>query len=594
MTHVAMITTSTLPLIILTMPLFSKKINKNLSLTNTIKITFFTSIFPMLITMKHSINSLSTSITLTDTRLMNAALTTTINKYSAMFMPTALLITWSIMEFSPWYVQKTKLTKNFTKLLTTFLISMLILATAGSLLQLLIGWEGVGIMSFLLINWWFSRSNANSSALQAIIYNRIGDIGLILIMVALATDLSSWDNEQTMTTNTKTTLLSTGFILAATGKSAQFFMHLWLPAAMEGPTPVSALLHSSTMVVAGVYLLAQYHPMLNPTMTTTICLCLGMTTSIYAASSALVQNDMKKIIAFSTSSQLGLMMTAIGMNCPNLAILHMLSHATFKATLFLAAGSTIHNAQNEQDIRKMGAMKITLPISSTALTTNGLALSGLPFLSGFYSKDTILETLFSSHLNAWALLATLISTTMTSSYTMRMIIITTTKTPNHKPMTMFSESETQQTAPLIRLTLTTIIVGPALLTTLLDSPHPPTLTTLEKIAPTMALMLGAYLVTELTDYFPSTTKTQTLTKLLNNLAFFKTLHRNLPNRALNTGYLVSHQLTDLLWLEKSGPNTIINSNVLQSKITSSQKGLLKNYLMTLLITLAIATTILMD
>lgn len=163
---------------------------------------------------------------------------------------------------------------------------------------------------------------------------------------------------------------------------------------------MSALLHSSTIVVAGVYLLAQYHPILNPTITTTICLCLGITTSIYAASSALVQNDMKKIIAFSTSSQLGLIMTAIGINCPNLAIFHILSHATFKATLFLAAGSTIHNTQNEQDIRKMGAIKTTLPISSTALTTNGLALSGLPFLSGFYSKDTILETLFSSHLNA--------------------------------------------------------------------------------------------------------------------------------------------------------------------------------------------------
>nr|YP_010026548.1 NADH dehydrogenase subunit 5 [Calotes mystaceus]QOQ85770.1 NADH dehydrogenase subunit 5 [Calotes mystaceus] len=592
MVHTCVTTLSALPFFILALPLASNKIYKTMNHTKAVKMALLASMVPFILTMKHLVTSISMTANLVHIHSTDVTLTVTMGRYSTMFMPTALLVTWSIMEFSPWYVKTTKLTTNFTKFLMIFLISMLILATAGTLLQLLIGWEGVGIMSFLLINWWFSRSNANSSSLQAIIYNRIGDIGLILAMVTLIMDLSSWDNDHIMLVNTKNILLSIGLIMAASGKSAQFLMHLWLPAAMEGPTPVSALLHSSTMVVAGVYLLAQYHPMLNSTLISTACLCLGTTTSIYAASSATTQNDIKKIIAFSTSSQLGLMMTSIGINCPNLAMLHMISHATFKATLFLAAGSAIHNLQNEQDIRKMGATKITLPITSSTLTTNGLALSGLPFLSGFFSKDPILETMFSSHLNAWALLATLVSTTMTASYTLRMIILSLTKTPNNKPMMMFSESENPQTHPLIRLTLATITVGPTLLTTMLNTAQPMTLTTLEKLTPTFALMLGSYMTLEFIYSDTTINKPNTITKLLNNLAFFKTLHRNLPNISLKSGSLLSHQLTDLLWLEKSGPHTISTTNTLQSKTASLQKGLLKNYLMSILTTVAIMAAIL--
>nr|YP_009519893.1 NADH dehydrogenase subunit 5 [Diploderma flaviceps]ART66039.1 NADH dehydrogenase subunit 5 [Diploderma flaviceps] len=585
-------TTTTLfivPIIILTAPLISKTINKTLTPKRAVKVAFLMSTIPAMLMIKCSIKSMSTHTCLLNTNPMMITTTMTINKYSTLFMPAALMVTWSIMEFSSWYMQKTKLTKNFTKLLLTFLVAMMILATAGSFMQLLIGWEGVGIMSFLLINWWFSRSNANSSALQAIIYNRIGDIGLIFVMTMLAINQTSWTTEQVMATNTKTTLFSMGLIMAAAGKSAQFFMHLWLPAAMEGPTPVSALLHSSTMVVAGVYLLAQLHPMLKPTLPLSACLYLGVTTSIYSATSALTQNDIKKVIALSTSSQLGLMMTAIGLGCPNLAILHMISHATFKATMFLAAGSVIHNIQNDQDIRKIGSSKTTLPITSMALTTNGLTLSGLPFLSGFYSKDAILEALFSSHLNAWALLATLISTTMTATYTLRMVVLTTTKSPNHKPMMLFSESSKSQTKPLIRLTLTTIILGPALITIMPNTTT--TLATLTKLTPTMAMTTGAYLALESFNTHTNFNQKHYTTKLLNNLGFFSMLHRNLPNISLNSSYLLSHQLTDLLWLEKSGPTTANTINLAQSKVTTAQKGLMKNYLLSLLITTMVATTI---
>nr|ARM56350.1 NADH dehydrogenase subunit 5 [Draco maculatus] len=585
MAHTPIIVLSLTSLAILTLPLIPNKSPYKLELKSAVKMAFLTSTIPAALMIKQSIKTVTAHTTLMTSELMNINMSITLNLYTALFVPTALLVTWSIMEFSTWYIQKTKLTKTFTKFLLLFLISMMVLATAGSLLQLLVGWEGVGIMSFLLINWWFSRADANSAALQAIIYNRIGDIGLILTMAVLATDQASWNTELIMALNTKNTLVTAGLMLAAAGKSAQFFMHLWLPAAMEGPTPVSALLHSSTMVVAGIYLLAQFHPIINLQLSTTVCLLLGMTTSIYAASSALTQNDIKKIIAFSTSSQLGLMMTAIGIGQPHLAIFHMVSHATFKATLFLAAGSMIHSLQNEQDTRKMGALKTTLPISSTMIVVNGLALSGLPFLSGFYSKDAIIEALLSSNLNSWATITIILSTAMTASYTTRTIISPLTQLPNHKPTLMLHETNSQ-IAPMIRLTLVTIIIGPFL--TSIFSNSPSTLATFTKTAPILAASIGAFLATELNKPHPHTSWLKSLYNLLNNLVFFKTFHRDSPNTTLGASYRLSHQLTDLIWLEKSGPDTMSTANTHQAIMTTAQKGLMKNYLLAFIITIMAA------
>uniref|UniRef100_UPI0030E0950D NADH dehydrogenase subunit 5 n=1 Tax=Laudakia tuberculata TaxID=118215 RepID=UPI0030E0950D len=576
-----MITLFLTTILLLTLPLVSKKYK----ITTTVKISFFISIMPTMLMMKHQMQNMSMTTNLMDTSTMSIMLTTTMNKYSMLFLPTALLVTWSILEFSTWYMTMNSLTKKFKKYLLIFLVSMVILATAGSFMQLLIGWEGVGIMSFMLINWWSTRMNANSAALQAIIYNRIGDIGLILAMLTLMSDLGTWNTETAITLHTKNTLITLGLVMAAMGKSAQFFMHMWLPAAMEGPTPVSSLLHSSTMVVAGVYMLAQMHPMMNTTYTTTICLFLGATTSMYSATCAIVQNDIKKIIAFSTSSQLGLMMLAIGMNKPNLAIFHMITHATFKSTLFLTAGSIIHNMQNEQDIRKTNCTKTTMPMTMTIMTINGLTLAGVPFLSGFYSKDAIIETMLTSNCNAWIMMSTLIATTMTSAYTLRMIIYTAKKIFNHRPMLTQQEATNTQMMPLIRLTMATIMTGMLLSMTMTNSPI--LLNKTMKMLTTMTILIGSYLTTELTTKPMWNTKNMNW-KFISQLAFFKSLHRTLPMKMLKFSQNKSTQLTDSIWLESIGPKMLDLINTTISKIVSMQKGQMKTYLSILLITMITA------
>ncbi len=363
---------------------------------------------------------------------------------------------------------------RFMSYLSLFTFSMLSLVVSDNFLQLFFGWEGVGLCSYLLIGFWYKKETANNAAIKAFIVNRIGDFGLAIAIFLIFFFYGTINFEEVFQATSTLiekklvffgvetsliTLICVFLFIGAMGKSAQFLLHTWLPDAMEGPTPVSALIHAATMVTAGVFLVVRCSPIFEYSQfALNLVAIVGMVTAIFAASVALVQNDIKKIVAYSTCSQLGYMFFAAGIGAYHVAMFHLFTHAFFKALLFLGAGSVIHAFKDEQDIRNMGGIGKKLPYTYAFMLIGTLALTGFPFLSGFYSKDAIIEFAYLANtpLGNYAASVGILTAFFTSIYSWRLFFKVFHGPYNNKKILI---NETHESPIIMLLPLVFLSIG---------------------------------------------------------------------------------------------------------------------------------------
>ncbi|MAR78872.1 MAG: NADH-quinone oxidoreductase subunit L [Rhodospirillaceae bacterium] len=520
------------------------------------------------------------------------------------------------------YMKKDPHKSRFFTYLSLFTFAMLMLVSSDNFVQLFFGWEGVGLCSYLLIGFWFKKPTANAAAIKAFIVNRIGDFGFALGIMAIFLFFNSVSYESVFSEAADfqgkkfiflgvnldlLTVITMLLFIGAMGKSAQFLLHTWLPDAMEGPTPVSALIHAATMVTAGVFMVVRCSPLFEyAPFTLNFIILTGAITAFFAASVAIVQNDIKRVIAYSTCSQLGYMFIAVGLSAYSVAIFHLFTHAFFKALLFLASGSVIHAVSDEQDMRKMGGLYTLLPVTYLMVWIGSLALAGIPIFSGFFSKDLIIEIAFAgtSSVSSFAFWIALLAAFLTAFYSWRLIFLTFHgKTRiDQSVMSHVHEAPLSMSIPMILLALGAIFSGilcVGLMTghhssefwgqslfvfpgrDLIDAAH--ALPFIIKILPVIVSIIGIILAWYFYIYKPNTPNViakanQPLYLFLLNKWYFDELYDFLfvkPSRWL--GYF--------LW--KRGDGNIIDGigpdgfssmvNVISKKIATLQSGLLYHY-----------------
>ena len=381
--------------------------------------------------------------------------------------------------YSIGYMEEDPSKIRFMGYLSLFTFFMLVLVSSNNLLQMYFGWEGVGLASYLLIGFWHHKDSANKAAIKAFVVNRVGDFGYAIGIAGIfyifgTISFDSIFSQVDQFSEHQIRFLSFSFptldflcfllFIGAMGKSAQLGLHTWLPDAMEGPTPVSALIHAATMVTAGVFLVARMSPLYEfATFTNLFITFIGAATAIFAASIALTQNDIKRVIAYSTCSQLGYMFFAAGVGAYNASIFHLTTHAFFKALLFLSAGSVIHAMHHEQDMRKMGGLFKKIPFTATMMWIGSLAIIGFPYLSGYYSKESILENAFyaSNGIAYFAYLVGILTALLTAFYSWRLLFLTFhgENRSNNKTYDHAHESPLVMTVPLFILAIGSIFSG---------------------------------------------------------------------------------------------------------------------------------------
>ncbi len=524
---------------------------------------------------------------------------------------------------------------RFMSYLSLFTFFMLILVTADNLVQLFIGWEGVGTCSYLLINYWYTRIQANKSAIKAMVVNRVGDAALSLAMFSLIYVFNSvefstiFSNISTLHSEGNIMILGNEInivtiagilmFIGAVGKSAQLTLHTWLPDAMEGPTPVSALIHAATMVTAGVYLIIRCSPLYQVSpISLTIITIIGALTAFFAATVGLVQNDIKRVIAYSTCSQLGYMVFAAGLSSYSVSLFHLFNHAFFKALLFLSAGSVIHALADEQDFRKIGALINKIPLTYSLVLIGSLSLAGFPYLTGFYSKDIILELAYGSYTisSTFAYWLGTLSAFCTAYYSIRLIYFTFWSAPltSKEQYNNASESQFAIIIPLIILGFASIFIGfickdyfvgfgsqgfkQAIFIAPLNNSiyEAEFLPAYIKNIPVVFSIVGGLLSVFLLSFnsilvynWKISSFGTRVFKFLNSKWYFDNIYNAfLVKPVLLLGHEITYKIIDRGILEFIGPRGIFNSLTILSRLVSTtQIGQLYNYTFTIIIGLTV-------
>jgi len=511
----------------------------------------------------------------------------------SMLIP-VLYISSLIHIFSTDYMAEDPHNQRFFSYLSLFTFFMLVLVSGANFFVMFIGWEGIGVVSYLLINFWFTRIQANKAAILAFTMNRVGDMGLSIGFFAIfalfgSLDFSTVFSLVPLMNETGITIIGLLLLMGAMAKSAQIPLHSWLPGSMEGPTPVSALIHAATLVTAGLYLLVRSSPLLEYSSTTLLVITLvGASTAFFAATCGLVQNDLKRIIAFSTISQLGYMVMAVGLSQYNVALMHVINHAFFKALLFLGAGAVIHSFSDQQDVRRIGGLINFLPFTYTAMLVGSLSLLATPWLTGFYSKDLIIELAYGhySFSGTYAYILGSLTAGITAFYSFRLISLVFLTVPNGPKNSYLNSHEANLAVivPLFVLALFSIFFGFVFSDLFVGVGsdffanslfiHPNNISIIEaefslpiliKLLPSMISLFGALLAIFLyhnsTSFVIDLTETSLGRKIytfLNGKYLFDVVYNNyIVSVGLQLGYTIS-KVIDRGVIELLGPNGLSN------------------------------------
>lgn len=494
---------------------------------------------------------------------------------------------------------------RFLAYLSLFTTFMLILVLGNNLILLFLGWEGVGICSFLLIGFWFTRIQASKAAVKAMIINKIGDLSLICGIIILWFNTGSIEYNQLFSCVNKIQQSQLDIslyliIVGVIGKSAQIGLHMWLPDAMEGPTPVSALIHAATMVTAGIYLIIKISPLFNQSFSSLLVISFfGSITALISSSISLVQNDLKKVIAYSTCSQLGFMALICGFSFFDVGLFHLINHGFFKALLFLSAGSIIHGLANNQDMRTMGNSLISQPLTFSCFIVGSLALGGLPFLTGFYSKDLIIELIIDCNLMSFAMLMVSLATLFTSIYSTRLLILTFWSKINNKFFTFKNSHEPNINISIVIFTLAILSIAAGFLTKwiIIQEYTPPLITTSNKLMALVLTIVGFVVVCltftiRLKLYFTNLYK-KIHSMLIYSWYFDFIINHFIVKKILVVSFNHTYKIIDNQIIEYFGPYNLSKSPLLLSTPLSKwANGNILIYVLYLILTLALFLLIL--